>query len=92
VGTKTPSSDSRTLQSNHYIGVCAGGVGGIERLGLIADQFQLHGAFWNAISNLNDNFGTLGYGIVALFVVSWGLSFLIYRFKRYDFNPGLDRF
>jgi hypothetical protein len=35
---------------------------------------------------------TAGYGIVALFVVSWGLSFLIYRFKRYDFNPGLDRF
>jgi hypothetical protein len=25
-------------------------------------------------------------------VVSWGLSFLIYRFKRYDFNSGLDRF
>jgi high-affinity nickel-transport protein len=67
-------------------------VGGIETLGLIADQFQLHGVFWNAISDLNDNFGTLGYGIVALFVVSWGLSFLIYRFKRYDFKPRLDRF
>src|SRR5260370_30570666 len=66
--------------------------GGIETLGLIADQFQLHGAFWNAISNLNDNFGTLGYGIVAFFVLSSGLSFLIYRFKRYDLNPGLDRF
>ena len=67
-------------------------VGGIETLGLIAGQFQLHGAFWNAISNLNENFGTLGYGIVALFIVSWGVSFLVYRFKRYDFNSGLDRF
>ena len=66
-------------------------VGGIETLGLIAGQFQLHGAFWKAISDLNGNFGALGYGILALFVVSWGLSFLIYRFKRYDFNPGLDR-
>jgi high-affinity nickel permease len=28
--------------------------------------------FWNAISDLNDNFGALGYAIVALFVVSWG--------------------
>jgi nickel/cobalt transporter (NiCoT) family protein len=37
-------------------------VGGIETLGLIADQFPLHGVFWNAISNLNDNLGTLGYG------------------------------
>src|SRR6201994_4234572 len=59
-------------------------VGGIETLGLVADQFQLHGVFWNAISDLNDHFGALGYGIVALFVVSWGVSFLIYRLKRYD--------
>jgi high-affinity nickel-transport protein len=59
-------------------------VGGIETLGLIAVQFHLQGMFWNAISNLNDNFGALGYGIVALFVVSWGVSLLVYRFKRYD--------
>jgi nickel/cobalt transporter (NiCoT) family protein len=65
-------------------------VGGIETLGLIADQFQLQGAFWKAISDLNDNFGALGYGIVALFIVSWGTSFLVYRFKRYDLYAGLD--
>jgi nickel/cobalt transporter (NiCoT) family protein len=65
-------------------------VGGIETLGLIADQFQLQGAFWNAISGLNDNFGALGYGIVALFIVSWGTSFLVYRFKRYDLYVGMD--
>jgi high-affinity nickel-transport protein len=59
-------------------------VGGIETLGLLAGQFQLQGVFWNAISNLNEHFGALGYGIVALFVVSWGVSTLIYRFKRYD--------
>ena len=66
-------------------------VGGIETLGLIAGQFQLHGAFWNAISDLNGNFGALGYGILALFVASWGVSYLIYRFRRYDLNPALDR-
>jgi len=66
-------------------------VGGIETLGLIAGQFQLHGAFWNAISDLNGNFGALGYGIVGLFIVSWGVSFLVYRFKRYDLNLRLDR-
>ncbi len=70
-------------------------VGGIETLGLIAGQLQLHGRFWNAVSDLNDNFGALGYGIVALFVVSWAVSFLIYRFKRYDLigagaEPGAD--
>ncbi len=65
-------------------------VGGIETLGLMADQFHLQGVFWNAISDLNDNFGALGYGIVALFVVSWGISFLVYRIKRYDLYAGLD--
>src|SRR5271154_4408138 len=65
-------------------------VGGIETLGLIAGQFQLHGAFWNAIADLNGNFGALGYGIVGLFIVSWGVSFLIYRYKRYDLSPTLD--
>jgi nickel/cobalt transporter (NiCoT) family protein len=59
-------------------------VGGIETLGLIADQFDLHGAFWDAIAGLNNNFGALGYGIVGLFVVSWGVSYLIYRLKGYD--------
>ncbi len=65
-------------------------VGGIETLGLIADRFHLEGVFWNAISDLNENFGTLGYGIVALFVVSWGISFLVYRFKRYDLYGRLE--
>jgi high-affinity nickel-transport protein len=66
-------------------------VGGIETLGLIAGQFQLHGAFWNAIADLSSNFGALGYGIVGLFVVSWAVSFAIYRFKRYDLDLRPDR-
>ena len=57
-------------------------VGGIETLGLIADQFHLRGVFWNAVSGLSDNFGALGYAIVALFVASWGISYLAYRFRR----------
>jgi nickel/cobalt transporter (NiCoT) family protein len=62
-------------------------VGGIETLGLIADQFDLHGPFWDTISDLSDNFGALGYGIVALFILSWGVSFLIYRSRGYDLSP-----
>jgi high-affinity nickel-transport protein len=65
-------------------------VGGIETLGLIADQLHLQGVFWDAISDLGDNFGALGYGIVALFVMSWGISFLVYRFKRYDLYGKLE--
>jgi high-affinity nickel-transport protein len=67
-------------------------VGGIETLGLIAGQFHLQGVFWNAITDLTENFGALGYGIVGLFVVSWGVSFLVYRFKRYDSHSMCDRF
>lgn len=59
-------------------------VGGVETLGLIAEQLGLRGAFWDAIVNLNSNFGVLGYGIVALFAISWALSFLIYRLKGYE--------
>ncbi len=59
-------------------------IGGIEALGLIGDQFNSMAGFWDGIGSLNDNFGTLGYAIVALFIVSWIVSALIYRFKRYD--------
>ncbi len=59
-------------------------VGGIEALGLIADRLKLEGGFWDGVGELNDNFGTLGFVIVGLFVVSWVVSVVIYRIKRYD--------
>jgi nickel/cobalt transporter (NiCoT) family protein len=59
-------------------------VGGIEALGLIGDQLGLGGPFWGAIGALNDNFGTIGYLIIAIFIVSWLMSVLIYRARGYD--------
>ncbi len=59
-------------------------VGGIEALGLIADRLELKGPFWSDIGALNDNFGTIGYVIIAIFVVSWIASAVIYRVKGYD--------
>ena len=59
-------------------------VGGIETLGLVARRIDAPGPFWSAVVALNDNFGSVGYVIVAMFVVSWGLSALVYRIKRYD--------
>ncbi len=59
-------------------------VGGIEALGLIGDQLGLTGGFWRAIGSLNSHFGSIGYLIIAVFVVSWIVSIAIYRFKRYD--------
>jgi high-affinity nickel-transport protein len=59
-------------------------VGGIEALGLMAGQFHLRGAFWGAVSRLNENFGTLGYLIVGLFVLSWIVSVAFYKWRHFD--------
>jgi nickel/cobalt transporter (NiCoT) family protein len=59
-------------------------IGGIEALGLIADKLSLEGPFWAFVQALNENFGSLGYLIIAIFAASWLVSFVIYRIKKYD--------
>ena len=59
-------------------------VGGIEALGLVADRLNLAGGIWDVVGALNDNFGTIGYLIVGVFAVSWLVSVIVYRLKRYD--------
>ena len=60
-------------------------VGGIEVLSLVADRFDLHGGMWTLLGNLD--FGLIGFGIIAIFVLSWGISTLVYRWKGYDHLP-----
>jgi nickel/cobalt transporter (NiCoT) family protein len=64
--------------------VVALAVGGIEALGLLAGRFHLKGGFWNEVTRLNENFGTLGYFIVGLFVFSWVASVAFYKWRRFD--------
>jgi len=64
--------------------VVALAVGGIEALGLLVNQFHLTGGVWGVVGKLNDNFGMLGYGIIALFALSWVLSIVIYKWRRFD--------
>jgi high-affinity nickel-transport protein len=59
-------------------------VGGIEAMGLLKDQLHLTGGAWDFIDNLNDNFGTLGFAIIGVFVLSWIASVIIYRVKGFD--------
>ncbi|HIJ63595.1 MAG TPA: HoxN/HupN/NixA family nickel/cobalt transporter [Rhodospirillaceae bacterium] len=59
-------------------------VGGLEALGLFAGHFKLDGPFWEFIGLINENFGLLGYGIIAVFAVGWLASLAVYRVKRYD--------
>lgn len=59
-------------------------IGGVEALGLIGSKLGLDGSFWTFIGQLNENFGSLGYLIIGIFLLSWMISVLVYRLKGYD--------
>ena len=59
-------------------------VGGIEALGLLGAQLDLSGWFWDGIGSLNDNFNSLGFAIIGVFIAAWVGSVLIYRYKGFD--------
>jgi high-affinity nickel-transport protein len=59
-------------------------VGGIELLGLLGDRFGLSGGFWSVVAALNDNFNSLGFAIVGVFVAAWIGSLLFYRYEGFD--------
>ena len=59
-------------------------IGGIEAFGLIGGQLGLTGGFWRLIGTLGDNFGDLGLLIIGFFVLSWLVSVIVYRLKRFD--------
>ena len=59
-------------------------VGAIEATSVIADRLRLSGGAWDAIRAVNENFGTLGFIIIGLFVASWLVSTAIYRLRGYD--------
>jgi len=59
-------------------------VGTIEALGVLSNQFKLVGAFWDGLSHLSDNFGLLGFVIIGIFILSWVVSTVVYKIRRYD--------
>src|SRR6202451_2941653 len=59
-------------------------VGGIEALGLLGGQLHLQGTVWGLLGRLNDNFGVLGYCIVAIFALAWVVSIAIYKLRRFE--------
>jgi nickel/cobalt transporter (NiCoT) family protein len=60
-------------------------IGGMEVLSILADRLRLKGGLWDAVSNLD--FQLIGFAIIAIFVVSWTASTLVYRWKGYDNLP-----
>ncbi len=59
-------------------------VGALETLSILGGQLNLSGPFWDFVTGLNDHFGMVGLGIIGIFIVSWVISTLVYRIKKYD--------
>ena len=59
-------------------------IGGIEALGIIGGKLGLQGEFWDFIEGVSENFGAVGYLIIGIFLVSWAVSTIVYRLKKYD--------
>lgn len=57
-------------------------IGSIELLVLFADQFGWRGAFWTWIGGLDLN--AMGYVIVGIFVVTWAVALLVWRYGRLE--------
>jgi high-affinity nickel-transport protein len=56
-------------------------IGGIEALGLVASKLELAGGFWDVVGRLNSGLAGFGYVVIAIFVASWIVSLLIYRWS-----------
>ncbi len=65
-------------------------IGGIEALGLIADQLGLEGRFWDLIGNINGGLANFGYLVIGIFLASWAVSYLLYRWQGLD-QPRVER-
>ena len=64
-------------------------IGGIEALGLIADKLGLEGGFWDVVGDLNGGLANFGYVVVGVFIASWAISYLLFRWQGLD-QPQAD--
>jgi high-affinity nickel-transport protein len=58
-------------------------IGGLDALGLLADQLGLEGWFWSAIGPLNEDLGSFGFVVIGIFAFCWIASAAIYRWRGY---------
>ncbi len=59
-------------------------IGGIETIALLADKLKMTGGVWDLAVDLGSRFNLLGFFIIGLFAAAWVISFLIYRWMRFD--------
>jgi high-affinity nickel-transport protein len=59
-------------------------IGGIETMSLLGDKLGFDGAAFTLAAELGENFNSIGFAIIGLFVACWVASYAIYRWKRFD--------
>jgi nickel/cobalt transporter (NiCoT) family protein len=57
-------------------------IGSIEIFSLLSEKLGFEGGFWSLIGALDLN--TIGFVIVGLFVVTWGVALAVWRFGRIE--------
>ncbi len=60
-------------------------IGGLELVQVLGMELNETSSFWNALENVN--FETMGFLIVAVFVITWMSAYTIWKRKKYDQNP-----
>ncbi|KTD52855.1 HoxN/HupN/NixA family nickel/cobalt transporter [Legionella quateirensis] len=59
-------------------------LGTVEVLGLIANKIEANGFIWNLIKEINSHFDILGYVIIGIFMSSWIISVMTYKYLQLD--------
>jgi len=61
-------------------------IGGLEVLTVVAGELRLSGPFWDGLNAVNGEtaWQYVGFGIIALFLVTWAVAMAVYRYRRYE--------
>jgi high-affinity nickel-transport protein len=57
-------------------------IGSVELLSLFARQFGWRGTFWDWLAGVDLN--TVGFVVVGIFVLTWAVALLVWRFGRFE--------
>jgi high-affinity nickel-transport protein len=64
-------------------------IGAMEALGLIGGELGLHGGIWRPIAAINDDMASVGFLVIGIFLLVWGVSAALYRWRGGDSLPQL---
>ncbi|HZZ20860.1 MAG TPA: HoxN/HupN/NixA family nickel/cobalt transporter [Opitutaceae bacterium] len=56
-------------------------ISGVELLGVMGGRWRPQGVAWDAIAALNGHFGIVGFSVIGLCVLTWGLSVALSNLK-----------